>query len=278
MLAGWLVLEQALGQASVGSVLQPAQQQQSSQQAPMSSSLTSGPPIHQQARPLASRSATASARLVQPCFDEACPPWTDTDGNRIEAHAAGMLQSPLDGKWYWYGETAKGTVERDGSMPHGVNCYSSSDLAGPWQFEGQVLKQSDVHVEHQARNVTGPFIIERPKVLFNPRTRTFVMWFHLETEGYLYRHAGVATSQAANGPFRFVYAMQPDGLPSLDMSLFRDPLDDHRPTLSGASTTSTMRSRASPMTTSRARASSARTAPSSKAWPSSATRTARSTA
>ena len=85
---------------------------------------------------------TPSARLIQPCFDEACPPWTDTDGNRIEAHAAGMLQSPLDGKWYWYGETAKGTVESDGSMPHGVNCYSSTDLAGPWQFEGQVLKQS----------------------------------------------------------------------------------------------------------------------------------------
>ena len=169
---------------------------------------------------------TPSARLIQPCFDEACPPWTDTDGNRIEAHAAGMLQSPLDGKWYWYGETAKGTVKSDGSMPHGVNCYSSTDLAGPWQFEGQVLKQSDVHIEHHARNVTGPFIIERPKVLFNPRTKTFVMWFHLETKGYLYRHAGVATSQAANGPFRFVHAMQPDGLPSLDMSLFRDPLDD----------------------------------------------------
>ena len=226
MLVAWLVLEQALGQASVGHVLQPAQQQQSSQQAPVSSSLTSGPPIYEQARPLASRSATASARLIQPCFDEACPPWTDTDGNRIEAHAAGMLQSPLDGKWYWYGETAKGTIESDGSMPHGVNCYSSSDLAGPWQFEGQVLKQSDVHIEHHARNVTGPFIIERPKVLFNPRTKTFVMWFHLETKGYLYRHAGVATSQAANGPFRFVHAMQPDGLPSLDMSLFRDPLDD----------------------------------------------------
>ena len=165
---------------------------------------------------------TPSARLIQPCFDEACPPWTDTEGNRIEAHAAGMLQSPLDGKWYWYGETAKGTVESDGSMPHGVNCYSSSDLAGPWQFEGQVLKQSDVALD----GVTGPFIIERPKVLFNLRTKTFVMWFHLETKGYLYRHAGVATSQAANGPFRFVHAMQPDGLPSLDMSLFRDPLDD----------------------------------------------------
>ena len=219
-----LGLMQALGQASVGNVLQPAQ---SSQQAPMSSSLTNGPPIYEQARPLASMSATASPRLIQPCFEESCPPWTDTDGNRIEAHAAGMLQSPLDEKWYWYGESAKGSVDSDGSMLHGVNCYSSSDLAGPWQFEGRVLKQSDVHIEHgAARNVTKPFIIERPKVLFNPRTKTFVMWFHLETEGYLYRHAGVATSQTANGRFSFVHSMQPDGLPSLDMSLFRDPLDD----------------------------------------------------
>ena len=218
MLAGWLMLEQALGQASVGNVLQPV----SLQQAPMSSSLTNGPPIYEQERPLASMNATASPRLIQPCFDETCPPWTDTDGNRIEAHAAGMLQSPLDGKWYWYGESAKGSVDSDGSMLHGVNCYSASDLAGPWQYEGRVLKQSDVDVG----GVTGPFIIERPKVLFNPRTKTFVMWFHLETEGYLYRHAGVATSQAANGRFRFVHSLQPDGLPSLDMSLFRDPLDD----------------------------------------------------
>ena len=100
-------------------------------------------------------SATASSRLIQSCFEEACPSWTDTDGNRIEAHAAGMLQSPLDEKWYWYGESAKGSVDSDGSMLHGVNCYSSSDLAGPWQFEGRVLKQSDVHIEHgAARNVT----------------------------------------------------------------------------------------------------------------------------
>ena len=169
-----------------------------------------------------STEASTQNRMIRPCFEETCPPWTDTDGNRIEAHAAGMLQSPLDGKWYWYGESAKGSVSSDGSMLHGVNCYSASDLAGPWQFEGQVLKQSDVDVD----GVTGPFIIERPKVLFNPRTETFVMWFHLETEGYLYRHAGVATSKTANGRFSFVHSVQPDGLPSLDMSLFRDPLDD----------------------------------------------------
>ena len=30
--------------------------------------------------------------LIESCFDSACVHWKDTDGNRIEAHAAGMLQ------------------------------------------------------------------------------------------------------------------------------------------------------------------------------------------
>ena len=49
------------------------------------------------------------------------PHWNDTDGNRIEAHAAGMLQSPTDKRWYWYGESKKDNNLSD----HGVNCYSS---------------------------------------------------------------------------------------------------------------------------------------------------------
>ena len=44
----------------------------------------------------ASRAAgLASRSLVRPDTH-----WNDTDGNRIEAHAAGMLQSPLDSRWY----------------------------------------------------------------------------------------------------------------------------------------------------------------------------------
>ena len=56
-------------------------------------------------------------------------------------------------------------------------------------------------------------------------TKLYVMWFHLDTAGYGFRHAGVATSPNATGPFRFVHGIQPDGFGSLDMSLFRDPLD-----------------------------------------------------
>eukprot|EP01065_Artemidia_motanka_P006625 TRINITY_DN13249_c0_g1_i1.p2 TRINITY_DN13249_c0_g1~~TRINITY_DN13249_c0_g1_i1.p2 ORF type:complete len:353 (+),score=127.68 TRINITY_DN13249_c0_g1_i1:64-1059(+) len=160
--------------------------------------------------------AAAAPAYVRSCFDASCQHWNDTSGNRIESHAAGMLQAP-DGRWYWYGESKKTQSLAD----HGVNCYSAQELSGPWKFEGQVLHQSDVKVPDSS----GPFIVERPKVLYNNVTETYVMWFHLDVAGYKYRHAGVAVSKTPAGPFKFVHGMQPDGIPSLDMSLFRDPFD-----------------------------------------------------
>ena len=59
-------------------------------------------------------------------FDPSAPHWLDTDGNRIEAHAAGMLQSPKDGRWYWYGESKK----TSDLSTHGVSCYSAATVAG----------------------------------------------------------------------------------------------------------------------------------------------------
>mmetsp|Transcript_23751 Transcript_23751/g.43574 ORF Transcript_23751/g.43574 Transcript_23751/m.43574 type:complete len:392 (+) Transcript_23751:31-1206(+) len=143
--------------------------------------------------------------------------WVDTDGNRIEAHAAGMLQSPIDGRWYWYGESKK----TDNFSENGVNCYSAEEIAGPWTFEGRVLSQSQI----QQPDARGPFIVERPKVLFNSETKKFVMWFHLDLDGYTYRHAGIAQADNAIGPFKYVHGIKPDGINSLDMSLFQDPVD-----------------------------------------------------
>lgn len=40
---------------------------------------------------------------------------------------------------------------------------------------------------------------------------------------YFFRRAGVAMSDSPIGPFRFVHALQPDGLPSLDLQLFQEP-------------------------------------------------------
>lgn len=38
-------------------------------------------------------------------------------------------------------------------------------------------------------------------------------------------HVGVATADNAIGPYTFYASFQPDGIPSLDMSLFLDPVD-----------------------------------------------------
>jgi len=143
------------------------------------------------------------------------PHWNDTDGNRIEAHAAGLFFDDPTQRWYWYGESQK----TDDLRTHGVNCYSSQKLVGPWKFESQVLSQKDIS------DGGGPFVVERPKVLYNNLTKMYVMWFHLDNSGYTYRHAAVAVSPTPNGHFRYLYSLKPDGIPSLDMSLFLDPLD-----------------------------------------------------
>ena len=154
--------------------------------------------------------------VVAPCFDASCRHWLDTDGNRIEAHAAGMLEAP-NGRWYWYGESKKTPQLQD----HGVNCYSAPSISGPWKNEGAVLNQSDIVLPGDE----GPYIVERPKVLYNENTKTYVMWFHLDKAGYSFKHAGIATSTQPHGPFKFSKGLLPDNLPSYDMSLWRDPQD-----------------------------------------------------
>ena len=142
---------------------------------------------------------------ITPGFNESCPHWLDTDGNRIEAHSAGMFQDPATKRWFWYGESKKTSNLAD----HGVNCYSSASIAGPWKNEGQVIKQKDLPSTINGQK--GPFIIERPKVLFNKKTKKFVCWFHLDTNGYKYRHSAVFQSDNPTGPFLFIHALQPDG-------------------------------------------------------------------
>ena len=48
--------------------------------------------------------------------------------------------------------------------------------------------------------------MERPKVIYNERTRKFVMWFHLELkgQGYWAARSAVAESDTPTGPFRYI--------------------------------------------------------------------------
>lgn len=122
--------------------------------------------------------------------------WADNNGQHINAHGGNIIHH--GSTYYWYGEKRSlgGPVS---SL--GVACYSSKDLRH-WTDRGVVLPVSDETESDIAKGC----IIERPKVVYNPRTRKFVLWFHLELKGQGYAAAryGVATSDSPTGPFRFI--------------------------------------------------------------------------
>lgn len=127
--------------------------------------------------------------------------WEDTDGVHINAHGGGILYH--DGIYYWYGEHKS---EHTSSALVGVNVYSSKDLYN-WKKEGVALS---VMPEGSGHKIEKGCIIERPKVIYNPKTDKFVMWFHLELKdkGYSAAEYGVAVSDTPTGPFEFLYAQR----------------------------------------------------------------------
>lgn len=155
--------------------------------------------------------------------------WYDTDGNPINAHGGGIMYH--EGTYYWYGES-KGdstyrlewvtTWECWRSDAGGVSCYSSKDLLN-WKFEGLVLPStpndttSDLHPSQ---------VIERPKVIYNDKTKKFVMWMHIESPDYEKAHAGVAVSDSPTGQFTYLGSFRPNGNDSRDQTVFKD--DDGR--------------------------------------------------
>ena len=135
--------------------------------------------------------------------DVAAPPrtftpgeaWLDTEGNPIDAHGGGVLQ--YDGVYYWYGEDR-------GQPPRGaVACYSSTNLLD-WKRIGGVLLPGSLPQVNGSRT-----FVERPKVVFNPGTKKFVMWVHLEQGGYRFSRAGIAISDTPTNTFALLEAMRP---------------------------------------------------------------------
>lgn len=130
--------------------------------------------------------------------------WPDNKKIHINAHGGGILKS--DDTYYWYGEHK--LEGKAGNMAMvGVHCYSSKDLYN-WTDEGIALSVSQ---DPNSEIVKG-CIIERPKVIFNQKTRKFVMWFHLELKGMGYKAArtAVALSDSPTGPFKYIKSVNPN--------------------------------------------------------------------
>ena len=145
--------------------------------------------------------------------------WKDTQGNALHAHGGWIL--PHEGVYYWYGENRLDNLY--------VSCYSSTDLVN-WNFRNHVLTTESPTAEYRVRtdlslrNVNGGKVnLERPKVVYHPETKRFVMWMHFENgEDYSRAAAAVATCDTPDGDFVYHGSFNPCGEMSRDCTLFED--------------------------------------------------------
>ncbi|MGI5242382.1 ricin-type beta-trefoil lectin domain protein [Dactylosporangium sp. CA-139066] len=134
--------------------------------------------------------------------------WTDTAGGVIQAHGEGVTK--VGDTYYWLGED-----KTSGSAFQNVKCYSSTDLKS-WRFVANVLTR-------QSSGDLGPNrIVERPHVIYNAATATYVMYMHIDNTSYSERKAGVATSGSICGTYTYRGSSKPLGHDSLDDNLFLD--------------------------------------------------------
>lgn len=131
--------------------------------------------------------------------------WLDTNGKAINAHGGGFLK--VGNYTYWVGENRHDDVL--------VSCYRSTDLIN-WEFRGDLLtRTSNPELLHAN--------IERPKVIYNQKTKQFVMWMHYElSRDYSYARAAVATSSDIETPFTYLKSFRPFGNMSRDCTLYKD--------------------------------------------------------
>jgi hypothetical protein len=129
----------------------------------------------------------------------------DSSGNPLQAHGGGMIK--VGSFYYWFGENRDGT--------NLVSAYRSADLKS-WTLRAHVIRK-DMGGELATAN------IERPKVLYNASTATYVMWMHKEN-GVDYGEARVAVATAASveGPYTYRGSFRPLGYDSRDMTVFND--------------------------------------------------------
>lgn len=102
--------------------------------------------------------------------------WHDTKGNIINASDGGIIYA--NGKYHWYGMAFRplpmASGPNGGQMTDtGVVMYASSDLLN-WEYEGVILEVSN----DPKSDLFAPMRFERPKIIYNDRTRQFVLWCH----------------------------------------------------------------------------------------------------
>ena len=140
--------------------------------------------------------------------------WPDDRGQHIQAHGGGIIK--LGDTYYWFGEDRSRDNDRGKRY---VSCYSSKDLAH-WTFRNQVIKLAD------PENLGPAWVLERPKVFYNAKTKKYVMYMHIDgprrEEGYKLARVGVATCDTVDGDYQYLKSFRPLGQESRDIGQFID--------------------------------------------------------
>jgi hypothetical protein len=142
--------------------------------------------------------------------------WPDNRGQHVQAHGGGILL--LDGVYYWFGEDRSRDIAPD---QRGVACYASTDLAH-WTFRNRVLEMTSP--EDWGKD----WVLERPKVFYNHKTKQYVMYMHLDGQAtptsprYSVARVGVAVCDTVDGDYRFLKHFRPLGKESRDIGQFID--------------------------------------------------------
>lgn len=145
--------------------------------------------------------------------------WKDIAGDDIHAHGGYMIYH--DGYYYWYGEDRRNNYY--------VSCYRSQNLTD-WEFRNHILTTESpmegyrVSTKLQLKRENGEKVnLERPKVLFNDKTKKFVLWVHFENgSNYCDAAVGIATCDRPDGDFVYHGHFNPYGYMSRDCTLFQD--------------------------------------------------------
>jgi hypothetical protein len=138
--------------------------------------------------------------------------WKDSSGAALQLHGLGIVKS--GSTWYGFGENKSG--ESSGSAAfQSIACYSSADLAH-W------TRQADALTRQSSGDLGPDRVVERPKVIYNASTSTYVMYLHIDSSSYGEAKVGVATSSSPCGPYSYRGGFQPLGQQSRDIGLFQD--------------------------------------------------------
>ena len=149
--------------------------------------------------------------------------WKDINGSEIHAHGGHILKHGE--YYYWYGENRKDNIY--------VSCYRSKNLKD-WEFRKNVLTtnspcenlldfNADISLFNTENGVKKKVNIERPKVLYNEKTKKFVMWAHYENgTDYLCARCAVALCDTPDGEFVYCGSFNPLGEMSRVCTLFKD--------------------------------------------------------